>query len=254
MKTVAIIPARLGSSRFPGKPLARLAGRSMIEHIYWRTRLCPSLEDVYVATCDQEIATAVEGFGGRCLMTSPAHERASDRIAEAARQLSADLVVMVQGDEPLITPAMITAACAPFEQEAAVVCVNLAAPIHSEEEFQDRNCIKVVAGRNGNALYFSREPIPNRNGARATPIYKQVCVIPFRRSFLLTFAELEPTPLEKAESIDMLRALEHGFPVRLVACSQSTHAVDTPEDLVVVERLLLQDPITQQYPSARGRA
>lgn len=252
MTTIAIIPARLGSSRFPRKPLVPLAGRPMIEHIYWRASLCPRLQQVYVATCDREIADAVEAFGGRSLMTSPRHERASDRVAEAASGLAADVVVMIQGDEPLVTPTMIESACAPMALDPSVQCINLAAPISSDEEFHDRNCIKVVADRRGNAMYFSRSPIPFRMAAAAA-IRKQVCVIPFRQAFLQQFNQLDPTPLEQAESIDMLRALEHGFPVRLVDFDAGTHAVDTPSDVPAVENALIADPLTVQYPPAKVR-
>lgn len=225
----------------------------MIEHVYRRAKRCGSLAEVYIATCDEEIATAARRFGAKVAMTSPAHERASDRVAEAARSLKADIVVMIQGDEPMIQPEMIEAALQPFGTDPAVVCSNLAAPIRTEAEFRDPNTIKVVMKANGDALYFSRQPIPTdqRLPVSRLPIYKQVCVIPFRRDFLLRYADLVPTPLEQAESIDMLRALEHGFPVRLVMTDAATHAVDTPEDLRAVEALLSREEAVQE---AEGRA
>ena len=250
MKTICIIPARMGSSRFPGKPLADIAGKPMIEHVYWRCRLNRSLDDVYIATCDEAIATATERFGGKVILTSPAHQRASDRVAEAAGRLDADIVLMVQGDEPLIRPEMIDLSLEPFRDgDNSVVCSNLAAPITSEHEFRDPNTIKVVVALNGDALYFSRHPIPSPGlvAFDRLPILKQVCVIPFRRDFLRTYQALEPTPLEIAESIDMLRALEHGYPVRMVRTDYATHAVDTPADLVLVEKLVEADPLTQTY-------
>lgn len=249
MKIVAVIPARLGSSRFPGKPLAALLDRPMIEHVYRRAKMCRGLDEVYIATCDDDIATAAKGFGAKVLMTSSSHERASDRTAEAARDLKADIIVMIQGDEPMIRPEMIEWAIEPLRREPSVLCVNLAAPIRSEKEFADPNAIKVVMGLNGDALYFSREAIPTRrNSAFATlPVYKQVCVIPFRRDFLLRFAELSPTPLETAESIDMLRALEHGFPIRLVRADVATQAVDTPQDLQTVAQLMCGDELLSKY-------
>jgi 3-deoxy-manno-octulosonate cytidylyltransferase (CMP-KDO synthetase) len=161
MKIVAIIPARMGSSRFPGKPLAPILGRPMIEHVYRRTNLCRALDDVIVATCDTEILEAVEAFGGKAIMTSPAHERASDRVAEAAADLDCDVIVMVQGDEPMTYPEMIAESLEPFlkgNEEAA--CVNLTARIKSQKEFEDPNTIKVVMDQDGFALYMSREPIP----------------------------------------------------------------------------------------------
>jgi len=259
-RIVAVIPARMGSSRFPGKPLAPLHGRTMVEHVFRRASLCESLAGVYVATCDEEIRSAVEGFGGAVLMTSAAHERATDRVAEAAESFDSDIVLMIQGDEPLTTPAMLDAALAPMLKDASVACVNLARRIESREEYLDRNTIKVVADVRGDALYFSRSPVPDLGPSpdftndSPTPVFKQVCVIPFRRDFLREFARLAPTPLERAESIDMLRAVEHGLRVRLVETEADTHAVDTPEDLRLVEELMKDDPLLKRYgePSRAG--
>ncbi|OHC75515.1 MAG: 3-deoxy-manno-octulosonate cytidylyltransferase [Rhodospirillales bacterium RIFCSPLOWO2_12_FULL_58_28] len=251
MKIVAIIPARLGSSRFPGKPLAPLLGKTMIEHVYRRTAMSKSLLGVYVATCDEKIRDAVEGFGGKAVMTSNRHERAGDRVAEAIEGIEADVVVMVQGDEPMTRPDMIDEATAPFGNNPDISCVNLTTRIESMDEFNNPNTIKVAIDRTGNALYFSRRPIPyavEANFAAITP-YKQVCIIPFSRQALKTFSALKPTPLEIAESIDMLRFLEHGYPVRMVETRFNTHAVDTPEDLTRVEKLMTHDPLTESYSS-----
>ena len=249
MKTVAVIPARMGSSRFPGKPLAPILGLPMVEHVYRRTAMSSVVSAAYVATCDTEIYDAVEAFGGRAIMTSPDHQRASDRVAEAASNLEADIIVMVQGDEPMTYPQMIELAVEPLVEDSRVVCSNLVKRIESLNEFLDSNTIKVVTDRTGNALYFSREPIPTRRvlNFEQIPVYKQVCIIPFRRDFLLEYARLEPTPLEKAESIDMLRLLEHGYKVRLVESDFETHAVDTPADLARVEEMMKADPLTQSY-------
>lgn len=249
VKIIGILPARMGSSRFPGKPLAQICGRPMIEHVYWRSLMCKALDAVYVATCDQEIIEATEKFGGRAIMTSSAHERASDRVAEAAAHMEADIFVMVQGDEPMIVPEMIDLALQPLLHDPTVLCVNLVAPISSGKEFEDPNTIKVVMAENGNALYFSREPIPTRQRLPfgRFPAYKQVCVIPFRCDFLLRYTQLEPAPLEQIEHIDMLRVIEHGFAIRLVKTDTITHAVDTPEDLEHVEALLQNDPLIQFY-------
>lgn len=260
-RIVAVIPARMGSSRFPGKPLASLLGRPMIEHVVCRAAMCDLLDAVYVATCDAEIRSVVEGFGGTVIMTSAAHQRASDRVAEAvevleaAEHLQADIVVMIQGDEPMITPNMIAAAVAPMLQDPSVTCVNLARRIVSREEYVDPNTIKVVMNVQGDALFFSRAPIPAIDFARdfsswATgrpPVFKQVCVIPFNRAFLREFARLAPTPLERAESIDMLRVIGHGGRVRLVETDVNTHAVDTPEDLRLVEAFMKDDPLILRY-------
>src|SRR5215212_4267907 len=177
-KVVAVIPARMGSSRFPGKPLARLLGRPMIEHVVRRAAMCDMLDAVYVATCDEEIRAEVERFGGKVIMTSAAHERASDRVAEAAERFEADIVVMIQGDEPLVTPRMIAAAVAPLFEDASVSCVNLARRITKREEYFDRNTIKVLMNVRGDAVYFSRAPIPEGAFAReviaeSPPVFKQ---------------------------------------------------------------------------------
>jgi 3-deoxy-manno-octulosonate cytidylyltransferase (CMP-KDO synthetase) len=249
MKIVAVIPARMGSSRFPGKPLAPILGRSMIEHVYRRTMLCADLDAVYVATCDTEIRDVVEGFGGDVIMTSSTHQRASDRVAEAATHLEADVVVMVQGDEAMVTPEMITTATRPLLADTTIACVNLAKRVTTEAEFHDPNCIKVVMDRQGFALYFSRQPIPTTHvlGFAPLTISKQVCIIPFQREALITFAHLESTPLEQAESVDMLRFLEHGYRVKLVETQTDTHAVDTPSDLTLVEQLMQQDALLLRY-------
>ena len=250
MKIIAVIPARMGSSRFPGKPLAPILGHPMIEHVYWRTNLCQALNDVFVATCDPEIFESVETFGGKAIMTSSSHERASDRVAEAAVDLDCDVVVMVQGDEPMTHPQMIDESLTPFLNGVEqVACVNLTAKITSQTEFEDRNTIKVVMDANGFALYMSREPIPTLHQQDFDQIsaFKQVCVIPFTAAALQDFIQLTPTPLEVAESIDMMRFIEHGHKVKMVETSFSTHAVDTPDDLKVVEKLLRKDPLTGKY-------
>jgi 3-deoxy-manno-octulosonate cytidylyltransferase (CMP-KDO synthetase) len=249
MKVVAVLPARMGSSRFPGKPLAKILGKPMIEHCYRRVSMARGLDEVIVATCDQEIFDAVRSFGGKSAMTSPKHQRASDRVAEVAEKLDADVIVMVQGDEPMVTPAMIEASMQPFQKDDRLQCVNLTKKIETEEEFQDPNTIKVVMDGNCDALYFSREAIPTRRimPFGKIPSYKQVCIIPFRRNMLLEYARLEPTPLEIAESVDMMRLIEHGFKVRMIETFESSHAVDTPEDLHAVEVLLRDDPLVRQY-------
>ena len=249
---IAVIPARMGSSRFPGKPLASILGISMLEHVYNKTKLCSLVDEVYVATCDKEIEDTVESFGGKAVMTSTAHERASDRVAEACRSIQGDIVVMVQGDEPMITPDMVESAIAPFLDDESIVCVNLAKRIVTQEEYRDPNTIKVAIAGNGDALYFSREPIPTDKIITfdSIPIFKQVCVIPFRREFLLKYADLEPTPLEKSESVDMMRCLEHGFNVRMIETTVNSHAVDTPEDLAMVEHLMADDPFVSLYLSS----
>ncbi len=246
MRVLGVIPARMASTRLPGKPLADLLGITMLEHVYRRSIACPDLDEVVVATCDEQIRDVAATFGATSVMTSDRHERASDRMAEVAQTHQADVYVLIQGDEPLILPEMISEAVRPFREGDVVGCVNLAAPITSPEEFHDPNVIKVVADRNGNALYMTRQPIPTE-AEGVTYGTKQVCVIPFRRDVLREYAQLEPTPLERAESIDMLRLLEHGFPVRMIPTATSSHAVDTEADRLLVEGLLREDPFTRPY-------
>jgi len=211
----------------------------MIQWVYDGARKSHRVSDVIIATCDGEIADAARGFGAPVAMTSSRHERASDRVAEAARGADADVIVMVQGDEPMVGPEMIDAAIGPFS-DPEVVCTNLTAPIDAEADFHDPNTIKVVFGPSNDAIYFSRAPIPASARRVFTPgrAHRQVCVIGFRAPFLQQYASLTPTPLEQEESIDMLRILEHGMAVRLVPFTAVSYPVDTPEDLRRVARLL----------------
>lgn len=251
-KILALIPARMGSSRFPGKPMARLANVPMIEHVYRRVALSRKLTATVVATCDEEIAAHVRGIGGRVAMTGSHHERASDRCAEALAVIEKedgvkfDIVVMVQGDEPLVHPEMIDEAVAPLLADPRVRITNLLGRIADDHEFEDRNCIKVVLDRAGNALYFSREPIPTRSKGANAPMGKQICVIPFTRDFLLEYTRMAPTPLEIAESVDMMRVLEHGMQVRMVPTRHQSLSVDTEADRVRVEQVMLADPLYRQ--------
>ena len=249
MKTIAIIPARMGSSRFPGKPIAKILGRPMIEHIYKRVAMSKSLHATYIATCDEEIREVAQGFGAQVIMTADTHERASDRVAEAVEKLDADLIVMVQGDEPMTHPDMIDAAIAPFENNPGLGCVNLVRKIDNEADYMDFNTIKVVMNRQNDALYMSRRPIPSlaKSGFVNTEAYKQVCIIPFRREILFQYTNLSPTPLEQLESVDMLRLLEHGLSVRMVHTEFNTQAVDTPADLAKVEKLMNDDLLLSRY-------
>ena len=255
MKTIAVIPARMRSSRFPGKPVAELLGRTMLEHVYKRVALSQALDMTYIATCDEEIKNAARSFGAPVIMTSDTHERASDRVAEAVAGMDAELVVMVQGDEPMTRPEMIDTAVEPFRRDPGLGCVNLVRCIDNKADFYDVNTIKVVMNQKGDALYMSRQPIPTApTGSQPgdpdffhTLAYKQVCIIPFRHETLLDFARLPPTPLEQLESVDMLRLLEHGYRVKMVRTKFNTQAVDTPADLARVAQLMESDPLLASY-------
>ena len=255
MNIIGIIPGRMASSRFPGKPLAEICGIPMIGHCYFRSKMSKLLDEVYIATCDREIMEYGEKNGAKCIMTKDTHERATDRIAEAVDSIEArtgkkiDIVVMIQGDEPMTQPGMIDEAVEPLLNDQSIVISNLMAPIATREEHDDPNEVKVVVDRENYALYFSREPIPSwKKGAKDVPMLKQVCVIPFRRDFLKVFISLPPTPLEIIESVDMLRAMEHGYKVKIVMTKFESYSVDTPEDLQFVETYLLKDPLVDKYP------
>jgi len=244
MKVLAIIPARMNSSRFPGKPMAPILGKPMIGHVYERVSNSSSLDLTVVATCDKEIFDYIESIGGVAVMTSKHHERATDRCAEALikiekkNDVTYDIMVMVQGDEPMTHPKMITQAIQPLLDDNEVQVVNLLGKIKDKNEFENRNCIKVVCDLDMNAMYFSREPIPTRSKTEEIPMGKQVCIIPFRRDFLLDYTRMAPTPLEVAESIDMMRILENGLKIRMALTDYDTQAVDTKEDLTRVEFLM----------------
>jgi 3-deoxy-manno-octulosonate cytidylyltransferase (CMP-KDO synthetase) len=243
MKIAAIIPARMGSSRFPGKPIQPILGRPMIEHVFRRTALCLEICETYIATCDDEIRSSAESFGAAVVMTSDRHERASDRVAEAAEKIDADVFVLVQGDEPMVTPESISSAVRPFSTDSALQCVNLKKRITDADEYRSPNTIKVVVNQLEDAIYMSRSMIPHvEKDWKTATAFKQVCIIPFTRAALRRYSQLDPTPLEKAESIDMLRFIEHGIPVRMIETDLESYAVDTPADLVRVEAAMKTDP------------
>lgn len=254
MNIISIIPARMGSSRFPGKPMADILGMPMIGHVYKRVKMSKLLSEVYVATCDTEIYNYVESIGGKAVMTSDCHERCSDRCAEAMlkiekdENLKVDIMVMVQGDEPLTFPEMIDEAVSPMLEDKDIIITNLAADLDTIEEFEDPNEVKVVMDLQGNAIYFSREPIPSRKkGVPDVPMKKQVCVIPFTRDFLLEYNEMEPTPLEIIESVDMMRIIENGMQVKMIPTKYETKAVDTKEDLDRVVEIMREDTLFASY-------
>lgn len=254
MNIISIIPARLNSSRFPNKPMEKILGIPMIGHVYKRVKMCKTLKHVYVATCDKEIYDYIKSIGGKVVMTSESHERCTDRCAEAMLKIESkisekcDLMVLVQGDEPLVYPKMIEDSIEPMIKDRSIRITNLVANIKTVEAFEDKNEIKVVLDKNNDALYFSREPIPTRKkDIQKVPMKKQVCIIPFSRDFLLEYNKMEPTPLEIIESIDMMRILENGGKVRMVNTEFETKAVDTMHDLNLVEELMKKDELFKKY-------
>lgn len=224
----------------------------MLEHVYKRVALSSALNATYIATCDEEIRRAAQDFGAPVIMTADTHERASNRVAEAAAGIDAELIVMVQGDEPMTHPEMIDAAVEPFRHDPLLGCVNLVRAIDNKADFYDVNTIKVVMNQQGDALYMSRQPIPTAPASSQPDFmhafaYKQVCIIPFRRETLLDFARLPSTPLEQLESVDMLRLLEHGYRVKMIKTKFNTQAVDTQADLERVAELMEADPLLASY-------
>ena len=251
MRSVCIIPARLGSSRYPGKPLAPLMGLSLVLHVWYRCRLEDAFVRVVVATCDEEIAKVVRTAGGEAVMTSKTHERATDRVEEAVKILELglsddDFVLMVQGDEVLVSPDMLRGMIEIFEGDRPQA-VNLVSRLYRDEDHDDPNTVKVVAAPDGRALYFSRAPIPSRARSGPVSLYQQTGVIGFSAAFLKRFSTLAPTPLEIAESVDMLRVIEHGLTINLFFTDTETVGVDTPADLSRAEQILATDPVTARY-------
>jgi len=254
MNIVGIIPARMASGRFPGKPMAKIHGIPMIGHVFFRSKMSSLLKEVYVATCDQEIFDYVMSIGGKPIMTSDKHQMCTDRVAEAALKIEEDLnerldvVVNIQGDQPMVFPEMNDAVVKPLLEDPSLLCSTMVDEITSLEEFEDPNRVKVVVDPQGYALYFSREPIPSRKKYKGTfPMYKHVAIIPFRRDFLIEFAQMGMTPLETIESVDYLRVIESGHKLKVVVTDRKTETVDTPEDLKNVERMMVGDPLLPKY-------
>ncbi len=235
---VAIIPARYDSTRLPGKALADIGGRPMIEHVYRRASAARSVGVVIVATDDERICDAVEAFGGRAQMTSRAHQSGTDRLAEIAASLTCDLVVNVQGDEPLIEASTIDDAIAAFHADPSLQMSTVRRRIDDLADLQNPNVTKVVVDRDGYALYFSRAPIPfTREGCPPAPAWRHIGLYVYRRECLLRLTALPPTALEQSEALEQLRAVEHGIRIKAVETTHVCVSVDTPEDLERVRRL-----------------
>jgi len=252
MKITAIIPARYGSTRFEGKALADICGKPMIQHVYERTVRSTTVSDVIVATDDERIAAAVRKFGGRVEMTSTGHETGTDRLAEVAARIDSDIIVNVQGDEPLIEPAMIDEAVEPLLSDQSVVMSTLKSRIKTLHDFLSPNVVKVVTDWEGYALYFSRSPLPNfrdkwndlkdeKFSSGKLLCYKHIGLYVYRRDFLLQFSQMSATYLELAEKLEQLRVLENGYRIKVVETSHESIGVDTVADLAaVVEKLKKQ--------------
>jgi 3-deoxy-manno-octulosonate cytidylyltransferase (CMP-KDO synthetase) len=242
-QAVIVIPARYHSTRFPGKPLAKLWGKPLIQHVYERAVQSRQCDRVIVATDDAGIAAAAGRVGAEVAMTRPDHPTGTDRVAEVARGLDCDLVVNVQGDEPLVDPAAIDAAVEPLAADAAIPMGTLCAPIEETADLADPNVVKAVLDAAGFALYFSRLPIPFvRDGSAEATRYQHIGLYVYRREFLLKLGDLEPTPLEQAEKLEQLRVLEHGHRIRVVIVPKASPGVDTPADLAALEAIEPDSP------------
>mgnify|MGYP001263675367 FL=1 len=254
MNIVAVIPARMNSSRFPGKPLENILGMAMVGHCYKRAVMSKILNDVYVATCDNIIYDYIISIGGKAIMTLDSHEMACDRAAEAMLKIEKlknkkiDILLMLQGDEPMVTPKSIDKVLQPLIDNPKIKIANLYKEIKSISEFEDPNEVKVIIDQESDAIYFSREPIPSRKKGHLTvPMYKQICSIPFRRDFLLEFSNMDRTPLEIIEGIDMNRILENGEKIRMVYSKDESFSVDCPHDLERVIEVMKKDKLVSKY-------
>jgi 3-deoxy-manno-octulosonate cytidylyltransferase (CMP-KDO synthetase) len=242
MKIYGIIPARYGSTRLPGKVLAVIGGKPMIQHVYERARVSAALDRLIVATDDDRIAERVEQFGGEAVRTSPDHPSGTDRIAEAARKIQADgedLIVNIQGDQPLFASGMVDEVVGPFRDDKDLLMGALVFPIRGAEELRNPSVVKVVVDRQNYALYFSRSPMPYVISGSATPrYYKHIGPYAYRMKFLQAFTKLERGPLEQAESLEQLRALEHGHRIKVAETRFDSQEVDTPADLEKVRKII----------------
>jgi 3-deoxy-manno-octulosonate cytidylyltransferase (CMP-KDO synthetase) len=253
MKIIGIIPARMAATRFPNKPMANIDGMPMIGHCYFRSKMCTSLDELYVATCDHEIYEYIISVGGNAIMTSDVHERATERTAEALvnvekiSNITYDIVVMIQGDEPLIDPNMINESIKPILNDDNVVS-NLMTPLNNIEEAKNKNFVKVVTDIKGKALYMSREPIPSPSKYNEQiNYYRQLGLIAFSRDAILNFVSLPTTRLEMIESVDMNRLLEHQIPIQMSITNYEADSVDTLEDLKRVETKMKVDKLYNKY-------
>jgi 3-deoxy-manno-octulosonate cytidylyltransferase (CMP-KDO synthetase) len=242
MKTFAFIPARYQSTRFPGKPLAPIAGKPMIERVYARALSCAELEEVYVATDDERIAACIRGFGGKVVMTGKEHRSGTDRISEAARSVGLkhnDCIVNIQGDQPLFHPSIVSQLVKPLEEDPTIPMATLKCRIGDGDDVGNPNHVKVVTDNAGFAIYFSRHPIPfHRDGETGKVYFKHLGFYAYRMDFLQEFTRLPEGVLESAEKLEQLRALEHGFKIKVSETPFDSAEVDVPDDIRKVEERL----------------
>lgn len=245
---LGVIPARMASSRYPGKPLVPIHGRPMIYHVWRRARMCPLLDRVVVATDDERILNAARAFGAEALMTAGTHVRSNDRVAEVASRIPCDIVLNIQGDEPLVAPQLITDVVEEFGKDPDIQCVNPVAELASEEERRSPHTVKVAYNLKKKVVYFSRYAIPSDLvRERTVPVMRQVPILGFKAEFCVLLSRLPAGPLETQEGIDLLRAIDHDLPVHVMETSFQTVGVDTPHDRDVVEERMTHDPVFRAY-------
>lgn len=237
MRFVGVVPARYQSIRLPGKALIEIAGKPLVQWVYERSCEASFLDEVWVATDDRRIQAAVERFGGKALMTSEEHRSGTDRVAEAASRIEADVYVNIQGDEPLISPSTVDAVCVPFTRDRDVQLTTASVLISRLEEAASPHVVKVVSDEQGRALYFSRAAIPHPRNPPAS-FFKHLGIYAYRRDLLLALGALRPSRLEKTEGLEQLRFLENGVPIRVVEVENDSLGVDTPEDVERVRPIL----------------
>ena len=238
MKSLCVIPARYSSTRLPGKPLKNICGKPMICRVFERASLAKSVDAVIVATDDERIFDAVEKNSGRAMMTRADCRTGTDRLAEVAEKFpDVDVVVNVQGDEPLIEASVIDELVAQFESDLDLQMATVAVELHDEDEMKNPNNVKVVVDKKNNALYFSRSLIPYPRNSGKAKVYKHIGIYAYRRKFLLDYAKMDSTPLEESESLEQLRALENGYKIRVIKSTCQFIGVDTEEDLKLVNEI-----------------
>lgn len=245
-KISVVIPARMAASRFPGKPLAKILNLPMIEHVRRRVLLCETITSVYVATCDIEIKEVVESYGGNVIMTSSKHERCTDRIEEASKKIDADIIVNIQGDEPCVLPQCVTDVSLPLLKKDDLLCTCLIYEVKTYDELRNPNIVKAVLSKSKSIMYMGRNPIPSKRIGENPTLYKQSGIMAFRKNFLIQFSSMSQTPLERVESVDMMRVLENDIKIQGIVTSYETPGVDIPNDIQKVEKLIQSDTLQSE--------
>lgn len=244
MKILAVIPARYNSQRFPGKPLAKIDDRPMVQWVYEAASKCAAFSKVIVATDSEAIADCVRDFGGVVEMTRNDHQTGTDRVAEVARRHpDMRVIANVQGDQPFVTPEMLTQLVTPYLQGEAPDMTTLACPLESNLDYTDPNTVKVLCDRHNRALYFSRSPIPYYRHFGKAPVFHHLGLYAFRRDFLYTYAQLTPTPLEYCEGLEQLRVLEHGYEIAVCQTQKAVLEINTPSDLLQAQSAIAKQVV-----------